>query len=355
MARNRGGRATIGAMIPPARIVTADRGDAGRRLDLVLRRHLADVDTATRARVQTWIANGQVTVNGRAVHRAAARAALGDVVTIVLSEGASREATAAEDLRLDVLYEDAYLIAVDKPAGMVVHPTCGHARGTMLNALLWRARAWPATERPSIVGRLDRLTSGIVVVARTAGIHAALQRAMTSSDSEKDYLAVVYGRVNAARGEIDLRLSRDPGDRRKVVASATVGAPSLTRFERLARVAAPRAGLSLLLCRLATGRTHQIRVHLAARGWPLVGDPSYGEARWPQVIDLTLAAALAAFPRQALHAWRVALTHPVTRARLLLEARVPQDLDSLLTVSGLSPLFRTALERAHGTDARRVQ
>ena len=141
---------------------------------------------------------------------------------------------------------------------------------------------------------------------------------------------MVYGRVNVARGEIDLRLGRDRGDRRRVVGSATVGAPSLTRFERLARVAAPRAGLSLLRCRLATGRTHQIRVHLAARGWPLVGDPAYGEPRWSQIADPTLAATLRAFPRQALHAWRVGLIHPVTGARLEIEAPVPDDLKELL-------------------------
>jgi 23S rRNA pseudouridine1911/1915/1917 synthase len=213
-----------------------------------------------------------------------------------------------------------------------------------MNALLWHARAWPAAQRPSLVGRLDKLTSGILVVAKTAAVHAALQR--TSISSKKDYLAVVYGRVNVAGGQIDLRLGRDRGDRRRVVASATVGAPSLTRFERLARVAAPRAGLSLLRCRLATGRTHQIRVHLAARGWPLVGDPAYGEPRWSQVIDPTFAAMLQAFPRQALHAWRFAVTHPVTRDRLLLEAPVPHDLEGLLTASGLLPLFRSAVERA---------
>jgi 23S rRNA pseudouridine1911/1915/1917 synthase len=235
---------------------------------------------------------------------------------------------------------------------MVVHPTCGHAQGTMLNALLWRARAWPATDRPSIVGRLDKLTSGIVLAARTAGVHAALQRAMASSDSEKTYLAVVYGRVNVARGEIDLRLGHDRDDRRRVVASATVGAPSFTRFERVARIAAPRAGLSLLRCRLATGRMHQIRVHLAARGWPLVGDLMYGEPRWSQIIDPALAAALAAFPRQALHAWRVAFTHPVTRVRLQLEAPLPRDFDGLLTVSDLSRPFRTALERTPGAERR---
>jgi 23S rRNA pseudouridine1911/1915/1917 synthase len=330
------------------RIVTADRGDAGLRLDLVLRRHLADVDAASRTRVQAWIANGQVTVNGAPVRRAAARAAFGDVVTVTLPEEAPRRVMAAEDVRLDVLYEDEYLLALDKPAGVVVHPSYRNTEGTVMNALLWHARGWPATQRPSLVGRLDKLTSGVVLVAKTARMHGALQRGMASSrtssgsdgaGSAKDYLAVVYGRVNVARGEIDLRLRRDRGDRRRVVGSATVGAPSLTRFERLARVAAPRAGLSLLRCRLATGRTHQIRVHLAARGWPLVGDPVYGEPRWSQIADPTLAERLRVFPRQALHAWRVALLHPVTGAPLEIEAPVPPDLEGLLTASGLAAIW----------------
>jgi 23S rRNA pseudouridine1911/1915/1917 synthase len=330
-------------MAPIPRIVTADRGDAGRRLDLVLRRHLAGVETATRTRVQQWIESGQVTVNGTPVRRVAARAALGDVVTVVVPDGAPRPAMGAEDVGLAVLHEDDHLLAIDKPAGVVVHPTYRHAAGTMLNAILWHARGWPATHRPSLVGRLDKLTSGILIVAKTAAVNAALQRAMASSRAEKSYLAMVYGRVNAARGEIAFRLARDRSDRRKVVASTTVGAPSLTRFERLARVAAPRAGLSLLHCRLTTGRTHQIRVHLAARGWPVVGDQKYGEPRWSAVTEATLAAALRAFPRQALHAWRLAFVHPVTGAHLAIEAPVPRDLDDLLTVTGLSPLLEDAL------------
>jgi 23S rRNA pseudouridine1911/1915/1917 synthase len=326
------------------RTLTADRGDAGRRLDLVLRRHLTDIDTASRTRVQAWIENGQVLVNGAAVRRVSTRAALGDVVTVMVpvSDAAPRSVMAAEDIRLDVLYEDDYLLALDKPAGVVAHPGYRNTSGTMMNALLWHARGWPATQRPSLVGRLDKLTSGIVVVAKSAGIHAALQRALAPGRGEKDYLAVVYGRVNVLRGAIDLRLGRDRGDRRRVVASTESGAPSLTRFERLARVAAPRAGLALLRCRLVTGRMHQIRVHLAARGWPLVGDPTYGEARWPAIVDATLAATLRAFPRQALHAWRVALTHPVTRERVMVEAPVPRDLHDLLMASGLSAVWHHA-------------
>jgi 23S rRNA pseudouridine1911/1915/1917 synthase len=321
-------------MTPP-RILTADRGDAGRRLDLMLRRHLTGVSNATRTRVQMWIEDGQVTVNSTPVRRAATRVGLGDVVTVALPEAAPRRATAAEDIELDILYEDDHLLALDKPAGMVVHPTFKHPTGTVMNALLWRARRWPAPQRPSLAGRLDKLTSGIVVVAKTAAVHAALQRADASARSEKDYLAVVYGHVNVARGQIDLRLGREDGDRRRIVASATTGAPSLTRFERLARVAAPRAGLSLLRCRLATGRMHQIRVHLAARGWPLVGDPTYGQPRWSEIVDSTLAAVLQAFPRQALHAWRVALAHPITGERLLFEAPLPPDFEGLLTACGL--------------------
>jgi 23S rRNA pseudouridine1911/1915/1917 synthase len=333
------------------RILTADRGDARRRLDLMLRRHLTDLRTATRTRVQAWIENGQVSINGTPVRRVATRVALGDVVAVALPgnsqnaetpesrtnhQSPARQGMVPEDVRLDVLYEDDYLLAVDKPSGVVVHPAYRNTTGTVMNALLWRARGWPVPQRPSIVGRLDKLTSGVVLVAKTAAAHAALQRAMAAGNADKDYLAVVYGRVNAASGEIRLRLRRDPGDRRRVVASTTVGAPSLTRFERLARAAAPGAGLALVRCRLVTGRTHQIRAHLAARGWPVVGDPVYGEPRWSKVSDPTLAATLRAFPRQALHAWRLALTHPVTGSRLLLESPVPPDLAQLLTATGLA-------------------
>jgi 23S rRNA pseudouridine1911/1915/1917 synthase len=318
------------------RKLTADRGDAGRRLDLVLRRHLTGTDTATRTRVQAWIENGRVTVNGATVVRVAARAALGDVVSIALEDSAPRPRAQPEPGPLHILYEDDDLLALDKRPGVVVHPGYRNTTGTVLNALLWHARDWPEPGRPSIVGRLDKLTSGIVIVAKTAGVHAALQRTMATSDAEKDYLAVVYGRVKVARGRIDLRLTRDSIDRRRVVVSASAGAPSLTRFERLAGVAAPRVGLALLRCRLATGRMHQIRVHLAARGWPIVGDRVYGEPRWSQIVDPALAATLQAFPRQALHAWRVAFTHPVSHARLHLEAGIPADIEGLLTAAGLT-------------------
>ena len=321
--------------MPIGRTLTADRGDAGVRVDLVLCRHLHDVRQASRTRVQDWIARGLVTVNGRLVTRPAARAAFGDVIAVTLPTTAARTPMVGEAMPLAVLYEDDHLLAVDKPPGIVVHPSYKHATGTLMNAVLWHGRAWPSDQRPSIVGRLDKLTSGVVLIAKTAAVHAALQRSLASAASEKSYLAVVYGLVNAARGSIDLRLDRDDADRRRIVARSASGVPSLTRFERLARVQAPRVGLSLIRCRLVTGRRHQIRVHLAARGWPIVGDPTYGGDRWSGIVDPALAAALRGFPRQALHAWRVGCAHPATREPLSLEAPIPRDLQGLLSACGL--------------------
>lgn len=340
----------------PARVVTADRGDAGRRIDLVLRRHLTDVDSATRTRVQSWIEDGRVLINGRLVRRVATRAALGDILTVVLPPATARPAMAGEDLPITLLYEDEYLLVLDKPPGVVVHPTHGHAAGTIMNALVWYARNWDPAQRPSIVGRLDKHTSGVVAVAKTAAMHAALQRAWSNPGCRKDYLALVYGRVNRVRGQIDLGLRRDPGDRRRMIASSTAGAPSVTLFERLGRVTAPHVGLSLLRCRLVTGRTHQIRVHLAALGWPIVGDPVYGTPRWTEIADHELAETLRSFPRQALHASRLELTHPATGRTLSVEAPVPADLTMLTIVSGLDRHMAArgsgARGRAAGLEAR---
>jgi 23S rRNA pseudouridine1911/1915/1917 synthase len=320
------------------RTFLSDRGDAGQRLDLVLRRHLADLESATRTRVQTWIDGGTVSINGQAVRRVATRVAAGDVLTVQIPDLAlpSSRPIEPDPTPLDILFEDTYLIAVNKPAGMVVHPTHAQSAGTLLNLLMWYQRKWPTGTRPSLVGRLDRLTSGIVLVAKTAPIHAALQRRLSAADAGKDYLAVVYGRVRPRSGTIELRLRRDPDDRRRVTASSSKGANCLTHFERLAEVAAPRAGLSLLRCRLVTGRTHQIRAHLAARGWPIVGDLTYGEPRWMRVAEADLAEALRAFPRQALHAWRLGFVHPVTAERIEIEAPLPDDLRELVNILNLT-------------------
>ena len=321
------------------RTFVTDRGDAGRRIDHVVQRHLAGLPGATRSRVQRWIADGAVAVNGRLVHRPAGRVAAGDTISVFTPHTAepTRQPMLPSSTALEVLFEDESLLAINKPAGVVVHPTHAHRSGTLMNALLGHARHWPSGLRPSIVGRLDKLTSGVVLVAKGAAMHAALQRAMTAATCEKHYLAIVYGRVNPPTGRIDLRLRRDSLDRRKVIASEHAGVASLTHFVRLARVAARPIGLALLQCRLVTGRTHQIRVHLAARGWPIVGDPVYGEPHWSRIVDSELAGALRAFPRQALHASHLALVHPATHGRLEIDAPVPDDMGALLDLARLVP------------------
>jgi 23S rRNA pseudouridine1911/1915/1917 synthase len=315
--------------------VRLDRGDIGRRIDLVVHRHLAGVPGATRTRIQSWIEEGRVQVNGGNVPKSSTRIAASDVVTVALPATRARLTMSGQALPLDVLYEDAWLLAINKPAGMVAHPTYRHENGTAMNALLWHARDWPKDARPSLVGRLDKLTSGIVLVAKTRAVHAALQKELSRSESEKDYLAVVYGRMTKARGLIDRPLGRDGSDRRRVVVDPS-GAPSQTRFERLARVAAPSGGLTLVRCRLLTGRMHQIRVHLASEGFPIVGDPVYGVPRWSAIAEAELSAAVRSFNRQALHAWRLVFRHPIAGARTTIHAPIPEDLETLLTLTGLS-------------------
>jgi 23S rRNA pseudouridine1911/1915/1917 synthase len=330
-----------GGMTAARRTIEIDRGDVGRRLDHVLCRHLAGLETVTRTRVQGWIEDGLVDVNGTAVRRVAARVAPGDLVEVALPDGRRRPEMQAERIPLDLLYEDDELMAVDKPPGVIVHPSYRNTSGTLMNALLWHARGWPADRRPSLVSRLDKLTSGVVLVAKSAAVHAALQRAAGMRRMEKDYLAVVYGRVEPASGIITARLARDLTDRRRVVVSATGGAASVTEYERVASAAVPAAGLAIIRCRLVTGRTHQIRVHLASRGWPIVGDTTYGEPRWKLVEDLGLAAVLQAFPRQALHAVRVAVAHPVSGAPLEITSPTPPDIAGLISAASLTERRRS--------------
>jgi 23S rRNA pseudouridine1911/1915/1917 synthase len=300
------------------RILVADRGDAGVRLDLVLRRHLAGTHAATRTQVQQWIDGGRVRVNDRVVQRASARTMAGDVVSVALPAEAIRLVMAPEAMALEIVHEDAAMVIVNKPPGLVVHPTYGHPTATLMNGLLWRAREWPDRSAPSIVGRLDKQTSGLVVVAKSPAVHTALQQTLSSRASRKEYLAVVFGRLPRDPFAIDLRLARDPGDRRRVVASPSSGLAARTEVTRLAETAWDGEWMSAVNCRLFTGRMHQIRVHLAASGWPIAGDAKYGRP----------CPGLA---RQALHAWRLALRHPVTGRTLAVEAPLHDDLRAVVS------------------------
>ena len=319
----------------PPRTLIADRGDAGRRIDLVVRRHLTDLGRATRSRVQAWIEDGRVSINGSVVRRVSTRAALGDTLTVRLPDEQPRSPVLPEDGQLDRLYEDDHLLVANKPAGIVSHPTFLHPGGSLLNVLLWHAREWPGDQRPSLVGRLDKHTSGALVIAKTSVAHARLQRSLASALSEKSYLAVVYGPVTRERGDIDLTLRRHPDDRRRVIAAPAGGLASLTRFQRLDQVEVPGCTVALMQCQLVTGRMHQVRVHMAASGWPLVGDPKYGEPRWQSADEGTRREALCGFPRQALHAWRLSFAHPFTRKRVDVEAPLPDDMRQLIAACGL--------------------
>jgi len=215
-----------------------------------------------------------------------------------------------EEIALTVLYEDDSLIAIDKPPGMIVHPTYRNWSGTLLNGLLWHVRRSPSAQ-PSVITRLDKGTSGVVLAAMTPAVHARVQRDGAAGHLRKEYLVLVRGTPSPAAGSIALALARSPEDRRRVVVTSA-GQHCETRYE----VLSTRNGYSLVRCELVTGRTHQIRVHLAASGWPIAGDVTYGEAH-------------PALERQALHAWRITLTHPATRTPLMIEAPVPADLRAL--------------------------
>ncbi len=317
------------------RIIRADRGDARERLDLVLVRHLADRPEVSRSQIQAWIEGGLVKVNGAVAAKPSVRLVLGDEIEIVLPPPPPpRPAMAAEERPLSILFEDEHLLAVDKPPGLVVHPSIGHRAGTLINALLWHAREWGEGCRPGLVNRLDRDTSGVLLVAKTPAVHATLARHLRRRDARKEYLAAVYGSPPAGyleRGRIELKILRDPLDRKRMIPSKTEGLDSVTLWERISE----GNGLTLLACRLLTGRTHQIRVHLKARGWPIVGDPLYGEPRFKGIADPVLAGLCKDFPRQALHARRIAFAHPATGAPMEIVAPVPEDMAGLLRAAGL--------------------
>ena len=297
-------------------LISIDRGDIGVRVDRVLLRHLTHVRGASRNRIQHLIADGAVLLNNRPVIRSSTRVAAGDTLSIDLPARRERQKPLPEALPLDVLYDDADLLIVNKPAGQVSHPAFGNATGTLLNALLAHAAgSWT----PALVTRLDKGTSGIVLVAKSGRIQAKLQRITQGNGIEKDYLAIVHGRP-PAKGTIDLALDRDPWDRRRVTVRDRGGVPSVTTFKRLQTVTrSQREALSLVQCRLITGRTHQIRVHLAAKGWPIVADSVYGRAR-------AVAGSPRLLDRQALHAWRIAFAQPTTGAWVEVTAPLPPDM-----------------------------
>ena len=301
-----------------------EAGDEGRIDAFVARR-----TELSRTRVQALIAEGQILVDGERAPKSH-RVEEGQLISIEVPPPEPLE-TLAEDLPVSVVYEDEHLLVVDKAAGMVVHPAPGHPTGTLVNALLHHVddlSGIGGTLRPGIVHRLDKDTSGLLVVAKSDGSHQGLSRALRRREIKRLYRAVTWGHLDEEDFVVDRPIGRDPSNRKRM-AVVEGGRRALTRV----RVTARWEAADMLEVALGTGRTHQIRVHLAALGHPVVGDSLYG-AGWHRGIGGTARKWARELhrrvPRQFLHAWRLAFTHPVTGERMRFEAPLPEDLQAVV-------------------------
>ncbi|HVC61770.1 MAG TPA: RluA family pseudouridine synthase [Acetobacteraceae bacterium] len=308
--------------------VTADAAQAGQRLDRFL---TAAIGTLSRSRVKALIESGQARQGDTTLREPAEPVRAGAAYTLHLPPPTAATPQ-PQAIALAILYEDADLVVLDKPAGLVVHPAPGNLDGTLVNALL--AHCGPGltgigTERrPGIVHRLDKDTSGVMVVAKTQAANDGLTAAFAARDLDRAYLALCWGVPSPLAGEIEGAIGRDPRDRKRMAVVTRGGKAALTRYRTLR---AWRTGAALLECRLATGRTHQIRVHLASRGHPVVGDPVYLR-RIPaaaRILPAPIRQILLDFPRQALHAARLGFVHPVSGRPLVFETPPPADFRAL--------------------------
>jgi len=296
----------------------------GMRLDKVLSQLLPQY---SRSRLQQWIDHGHVQVDGRPARPKTPM--LGDETIVVQPQAAPEEgAFAPEAIPLAIVHEDAAILVLDKPAGLVVHPAAGNWSGTLLNGLLHYAPELAAVPRAGIVHRLDKDTSGLMVVARTLEAQTDLVRQLQARTVTREYLALVWG-TPPLNGHVEAPIARHPRERVKMAVSRHPSAkPAVTHYQRLADGQIERLPVSLLRCRLETGRTHQIRVHMQSIGHPLVGDPLYGKPHLSAV-----------FPRQALHAQRLGLVHSVLRETRRWQAPLPADMRELLMRAGIDPML----------------
>lgn len=297
----------------------------GERLDQRLSAAFPDL---SRSRIQSLIEEGRISLGGRPASKAAARLKGGEEIAVELPPPVPVEPI-AQDLPLSVLYEDRDLIVLDKAAGMVVHPAAGHADGTLVNALLHRVTDLGGIGgelRPGIVHRLDKDTSGCMVVAKNDATLTALQAAFKGRAVKKTYLALVHGNVAKDTGRIETLYGRHPVHRKRFTGKVKEGKPAITEYRVLERF----EGVTLVEVDLLTGRTHQVRVHFAELGHPLLADALYGGAKSKgkgRAHD-----AQHAIGRQALHAWRLSFEHPRTKKPLSFEAPIPEDFQRALDV-----------------------
>lgn len=283
-------------------------------------------DQYSRSRLQSWIKTGALCVNGQHV-RPRDKVIYGDKLHLQaeLEEVGQWE---AQDIALNIAYEDDSLIVIDKPAGLVVHPAAGHASGTLVNALLAHAPDLATLPRAGIVHRLDRDTTGLMVVAKTLEAHHSLVQQLQARTVSRQYCAVCMGTLTGG-GMIDAPMGRHPRQRTKMAVVVNGGKHAITHY----RIAKRFANHTQLMVKLETGRTHQIRVHLAHKHHPLIGDPLYcGRPKLPAGASDTLIQTLREFPRQALHAQQLGLEHPETGEECVFESPLPQDMLDLLNV-----------------------
>ena len=311
-----------------------DAAAAGERLDGALAKALA---AFSRARVKDLIEKGAVSINGETVELPKHKLKLGDVVVLMAPEPEDAEPT-PEDIPLDILYEDDALIVINKPVGMVVHPAVGNLTGTLVNALLFHCgdslKGIGGVRRPGIVHRLDKDTSGVMVAAKTDQAHQHLSAQFAdhgrTGPLHRAYTAFVWGMTESARGTVDAPLGRDPNNRLKQAVRKD-GREAITHYLTEARFGGEGWEITRLTCALETGRTHQIRVHMAHIGHPLVADPLYapGYATKANRLPEPLRKIVQGLGRQALHAAELGFEHPVTGEEMLFEAALPPDLEAL--------------------------
>ena len=297
----------------------------GERLDKALASLLPEY---SRNRLKSWVEAGAVTVDGK-VTKARYILRGGESIKVFPQEMPEQFAFSPEEIPLDVVYEDQSIIVINKPVGLVVHPAAGNWSGTLLNALLFYYPELKNLPRAGIVHRLDKDTSGLMVVARTAEAQTALVRQLQERTVSRRYLAWVWGST-PSQGKVLATVGRDQRDRLKMAAGVSQGKPDATQYRRLAQGHFQEQATSLLECRLETGRTHQIRVHLESLGFPLVGDPVYRK-KMPGI------AKTLGLERQALHAFALGLEHPVTHQIMAWFQLPPADLMSLMEQLHLSP------------------
>ncbi|NDY94919.1 23S rRNA pseudouridine(1911/1915/1917) synthase RluD [Wenzhouxiangella limi] len=308
----------MGERVAHRLLVQSDQ--AGQRLDQLLAAEWPDF---SRSRLAAWIRAGEIRVNGQWVKPRHSVAA-GDQVSLETELAARADAPAPEAIGLDLLFEDEVLMIVDKPAGLVVHPGSGNPDGTLVNALLHHDPALAALPRAGLVHRLDKDTSGCLVIARSPRAHRRLVAAMKDRAIHRRYQALVWGDLIAG-GRVDEPIGRHPVDRRRQVVRAD-GRAAITHY----RIGRRLTGATLLDVRLETGRTHQIRVHMAHIRHPIVGDPVYGRSGAPAGLTAAQREAWQGFGRQALHAVRLELAHPESGETVAVNAPLPADLTDLI-------------------------